>query len=90
MVIYPDYWVDKFIPYYLEIMGVDRPDRTCKCLRIYPAITTQYFPHRYPQLENHGISTFDPVGPYDRYKWSDMGPLQMAQNKWVTGVFHPT
>ena len=22
-------WVDEFIPYYMEIMGVDRPDRTC-------------------------------------------------------------
>ena len=21
-------WVDEFIPYYMEIMGVDRPDRT--------------------------------------------------------------
>ena len=25
----PYYWVDEFIPYYMEIMGVDRPDRTC-------------------------------------------------------------
>ncbi len=24
----PYYWVDEFIPYYMEIMGVDRPDRT--------------------------------------------------------------
>ena len=24
----PSYWVDEFIPYYMEIMGVDRPDRT--------------------------------------------------------------
>ena len=24
------YWVDEFIPYYMEIMGVDRPDRTYK------------------------------------------------------------
>ena len=24
----PYYWVDDFIPYYMEIMGVDRPDRT--------------------------------------------------------------
>ena len=23
------HWVDGFIPYYMEIMGVDRPDRTC-------------------------------------------------------------
>ena len=23
-------WVDEFIPYYMEIMGVDRPDRTHK------------------------------------------------------------
>ena len=22
-------WVDEFIPYHMEIMGVDRPDRTC-------------------------------------------------------------
>ena len=22
----------------------------------------------------------------DRYKWSDMGPLEMAESKWVTGV----
>ena len=22
-------WVAEFIPYYMEIMGVDRPDRTC-------------------------------------------------------------
>ena len=22
-------WVDEFIPSYMEIMGVDRPDRTC-------------------------------------------------------------
>ena len=27
-------WVDEFIPYYMEIMGVDRPDRT-------PNISTQ-------------------------------------------------
>ena len=26
------------------------------------------------------------VGPYKRYKWGEMGPLQMAENKWVTGV----
>ena len=25
----PYYWVDEFIPYYMEIMGVDRPDGTC-------------------------------------------------------------
>ena len=24
----PYYWVDEFIPYYMEIMGVDRPDCT--------------------------------------------------------------
>ena len=24
----PYYWVDDFILYYMEIMGVDRPDRT--------------------------------------------------------------
>ena len=24
----PSYWVDEFVPYYMEIMGVDRPDRT--------------------------------------------------------------
>ena len=24
----PYYWVDEFIPYYMEMMGVDRPDRT--------------------------------------------------------------
>ena len=24
----PRTWVDEFIPYYMEIMGVNRPDRT--------------------------------------------------------------
>ena len=27
-------WVDEFIPYYMEIMGVDRPERTCMSFRI--------------------------------------------------------
>ena len=22
----------------------------------------------------------------DRYKWGEMGPLYMAENKWITGV----
>ena len=26
----PYYWVDEFIPYYMEIMGVDRPWHTWK------------------------------------------------------------
>ena len=26
----PYYWVDEFIPYYMEIMGVDRPWHTCQ------------------------------------------------------------
>ena len=26
------YWVDEFIPYCMEIMGVDQPDRTCDCI----------------------------------------------------------
>ena len=26
------------------------------------------------------------VGPNNRYKWSEWGPLQMAKQKWVTGV----
>ena len=29
----PYYWVDEFIPYYMEIMGLDRPDGTFTCGR---------------------------------------------------------
>ena len=25
----------------------------------------------------------------DRCKWNEMGPLQMAENKWLTGVITP-
>ena len=31
-------WVDEFIPYYMEIMGVDRPDRTYIPRRFLPEI----------------------------------------------------
>ncbi len=27
-------WVDEFIPYYMEIMGVDRPDRTSAACQV--------------------------------------------------------
>ena len=33
----PYYWVDFPIPYYMEIMGVDRPDRTYNKQHVFPS-----------------------------------------------------
>ena len=43
-------WVDEFIPYYMEIMGVDRPDRT------YGTLTSTTFRSQTTRLQIDGMN----------------------------------
>ena len=38
----PYYWVDEFIPYYMEIMGVDRPWHICHVVKTCQDVALRY------------------------------------------------
>ena len=63
-------WVDEFIPYYMEIMGVDRPDRTYK--DPYQQLRRHDCPalFRFVLLNAHAFSV-SPVG--DELMWRLLG-----------------